>query len=119
LTLQPYIGLTALDESTRIEFKLISDFSFLISSEEEFTFISNEGTFKFDNDREHPELDFRLGLGMAVYVKWFEFNIEYLLGLVDYDDYYADDIIIYSQVIRSGISYSIIKRNQKEKNNDL
>jgi len=111
LTIQPYLGLTALDESTRIEFKIISDLSFLINSQEEFTFKTDEGTFNIENNREHIEQDIRLGLGMAVYIKRFAFNVEYLFGLTDYDDFKPDDILIYSQVFRFGISYSIIKKN--------
>jgi hypothetical protein len=110
LNIQPYLGLTALDEITRIEFKIISDLSFLIDSQEEFTFKSDEANFNIDNNREHNELDVRIGLGMAVYVNRFAFNVEYLLGLIDYDDYKADDINIYSQVARFGISYSIIQK---------
>ena len=116
LNVQPYIGLTAIDEAARIEFKIVSDIGLLVNSQEQFTFKSNEGTFKFDHDREYPEQDVRFGLGMAVYFKRFAFNMEYLLGVVNFnpvnDNTQVDLIIdnsVYSQVFRFGLGYVILK----------
>lgn len=119
--LQPFVGLTlSKNESSGIELKLLSDICYLVQSGEELTFTSNEGAFEFRNDRVHPKYDFRVGLGTSIYIKQFGLNIEYLIGLKNFDpnnnSAFSDiDNTIYSTIFRFGLNYMIFKSDKQTK----
>lgn len=120
--LHPFVGfILTKNVSSRIEVKLISDICYLLKSREELTFNSNEGVFEFNNNRVHPKNDIRIGLGTSINIKRFGLNLEYLIGIKDFDPYKNSPLVdvdnsIYSNIFRLGLSYMIFKSDGRTKN---
>lgn len=118
-SIHPFIGVFITKETTKIEFKIVSDISYLIQSKEILTFETEEETYKFYHHRDHPNMNYRFGLGSAVYVHRFAIHIEYLIGTVNFDPEKGSPLVdviepIYSQLFRLGVGYIILDSNSKK-----